>query len=60
MAFPIHRHMAVTRDGQLGGIVSVRDLVVCLINLQGSKDSRYGVSNPSSYGCNRGWSAGGK
>ncbi len=35
MAFPIHRHMAVTRDDQLGGMASVRDLMVCLINLRG-------------------------
>ena len=35
MKFPIHRHVAVPGDGQRVGMVSVRDLGVCLINLQG-------------------------
>ena len=35
MKFPIHRHVAVPGDGQLVEMVSVRDLVVCVINLQG-------------------------
>jgi hypothetical protein len=30
MEFPIHRHETLTRDGQLGGMISVRDLVVFL------------------------------
>lgn len=35
MEFPIHHQVAVTGDGQLVGMASVRDLVVFLINLQG-------------------------
>jgi hypothetical protein len=34
MEFPIHRHVAVTGDSQLVGIISVQDLVVFLTNLQ--------------------------
>ncbi len=30
MEFSIHRHEALTRDGQLRGMISVRDLVVFL------------------------------
>ena len=30
MEFPIHRHEALTRDGQLAGMIAVRDLVVFL------------------------------
>jgi len=30
MGFPIHRYGALSRDGQLPGMISVRDLVVFL------------------------------
>ena len=33
MEFPIHRQVGVTRDGQLPGALSVRDLAVFLANL---------------------------